>query len=380
MLTEECCPSPADRPSRGGPAPLIPRATFAVRVRHISVIPAFRAIVVLALALVACTAPELGVSPTPASTAATARPTAALTRVVRFGVPGLDDSPTFLPSLIADVPSAWAADLDGRIVNWAMWQLIAVGNGDLHGLATVPGNGDVDPLQLPRDRVIVQVQYQCRFVCRGPAEETPFPLDWSAAAPASAEREATLAAAGVHERTVGLRYFDTPLLVVGRWGDAAPPADIAAIARIVASIRPDPPAPGSGEFRGWANAGRLVDLPIGTVRLTPLPDGAVIRPPYRIFDNAPFFLVRGAKNIYAFSSRPLVDQRCEAAYDPSDDQFHCSIEGQRSSWTRFGHYLGPDPNSEMSQHRVIIRDGAVWVHYLDASRLFPAVPDEAAER
>lgn len=336
-----------------------------------------RAILALALALGACAAPELAApTSTGVSPSATARPTPALTRVVRFALPGLDGPPL----LIADVPSAWAADLDGRIVNRAMWQVVAVGNGDLHGLGTVSGNGDVDPIQLPRDRVIVQVQYQCRLSCRGPADETAFPLDWSAAAPPATEREATLAAAGVHERTIGLRYFDTPLIVVARWADAAPPADIAAVARIVASIRPDPPAPASGEFRGWTNAGPLADLPIATVRLVPLPPGAVIRRPYQLFDNAPFFLVRGRKNVYAFSSRPLNDQRCEAVYDASDDQFHCTVDDRRYSWTRFGHFLSPDPNSEMSQHRVIVREGIVWVYYLDANRLSPAVRDEAAER
>lgn len=173
-----------------------------------------------------------------------------------------------------DVPSAWAADLDGRIVNRAATQLVAVGNGELRGLPTVPGNGDVDPLQLPRDRVIVQIQSQCRFSCSGPAEETGFPLSWSVAAPLAAEREATFAAAGVHERVSGLRYFDQPLVIIARWGDAAPSDDIAAIARIVASIRPDPAPPASGEFRGWTNVAPLADLPIGTVRLVPLPEGA----------------------------------------------------------------------------------------------------------
>lgn len=105
-----------------------------------------------------------------------------------------------------------------------------------------------------------------------------------------------------------------------------------------------------------------------------------MRSPYRLFDNAPFFLVRGRKNVYAFSSRPLNDQRCEAAYDRSDDQFHCTVDGIRYSWTRFGHFLAPDPNSEMSQHRVIVRDGSAWVQYLDSFRALPAVRDEAAER
>jgi hypothetical protein len=51
-----------------------------------------RAILAVALALVACTAPELAAPPsTPTRTAATAHPTPALTRVVRFGLPDVGD-------------------------------------------------------------------------------------------------------------------------------------------------------------------------------------------------------------------------------------------------------------------------------------------------
>jgi len=316
-----------------------------------------RGLLAAALVLGACASPELAVAPATAVPSATARPTPALTRVVRFAVLGLDRSSPGPPSLVADIPTAWPADLEGRSMNRVMSQLLAVGNGDLRGLATVPGNGDLDPLQLPHDRVVVEVQHVCRIVCPGPPEETSFPFDWAAATAPSAEREAALAAAGVHERVLRVRYFSTPLTIVARWGDAAPAADVAAIGRIVASIRADPPPPTSGEYRGWAAAGPLSDLPVGTVRLVPLPPGAVIRMPGQLFDNAPFYLVRGRQNLYAFSVRPLNDQRCIATYEPSDDRFHCTVDGRQLSWTRFGHYLGSEPASDLSQHQVIVRDG-----------------------
>ena len=40
----------------------------------------------------------------------------------------------------------------------------------------------------------------------------------------------------------------------------------------------------------------------------------------------------------------------------------------------------PSVNSDLSQHRVIVREGVVWVRYLEASLLTPSVRDEAAER
>lgn len=84
--------------------------------------------------------------------------------------------------------------------------------------------------------------------------------------------------------------------------------------------------------------------------------------------------------MYAFASRPLVDQRCEIQYDAAADHFRCTAAGWTYEWTRFGRYLGPEPQSDLAQHRVIIRDGIVWVRYVEASLLVPSVQDEAAER
>jgi hypothetical protein len=119
---------------------------------------------------------------------------------------------------------------------------------------------------------------------------------------------------------------------------------------------------------------------VGSVTLTPLPAGAIIRPPYRTYENVSFYVVRGKQNIYAFVSRPLFDENCPIQYDPTADHFTCTVPGRVYEWTRFGAYLGPEPASNLTQHRVIVRDGQLWVRYVDDFMLSPSVPDEAAER
>src|SRR5439155_926538 len=57
----------------------------------------------------------------------------------------------------------------------------------------------------------------------------------------------------------------------------------------------------------------------------------------------------------------------------------CAIPGRVYEWTRFGTYLGPEPASNLTQHRVIVRDGQVWVRYIEEGMLWPSVPDEPAE-
>ena len=118
----------------------------------------------------------------------------------------------------------------------------------------------------------------------------------------------------------------------------------------------------------------------GRPGLSQLPAGAIIRLPYRIWDNVPYFLVRGIQNLYAFVSRPLHDQRCDIHYDTASDHFSCTIDARTYEWTRFGTYLGPEPQSNLTQHRAIIRDGIVWVGYTRDTRSTPTVPNEAAER
>ena len=63
--------------------------------------------------------------------------------------------------------------------------------------------------------------------------------------------------------------------------------------------------------------------------------------------------------VYAFVSRPLFDERCEITYEKSSDHFVCRAGDRKFEWTRFGTYLGPEPASNLAQHRVIVREGFV---------------------
>jgi len=281
--------------------------------------------------------------------------------------------------LAIDIPESWT--LSGPdLVNRATQRFLLAGNGMLDGLPGLPGNGDVDAANLPSGRVTVEIESFCRLGCRGPEDETALPFDWSAAAPVFASLEPAISAAGRHEIGVAVRWFEQPIFMVARWADDAPAADVAAIPLIARSLRADPLPLGGGEYRGWADVGPLAAMPVGTVRFQPLPDGAIIRPPYRAWDNVPYFLVRGKQDLYAFVSRPLNDQRCDIHYDIGADRFSCTVDGRAFEWTRFGRYLGPEPQSDLPQHRVIVRDGVVWVYYYDAGRFVPSVRDEAAER
>jgi len=318
-----------------------------------------RLLVSVCLLAAACTT----AFPTPAPTAPqTASPRATLRSI------GLGNG------LTLDVPISWSLKGIGN-VNRATQRLLLVGNVDVANLATVPNNGDVDVSALPSGSVTVEIEYFCSLFCAGPADETPLPLDWSAASPFGGSQPP-----GRHALALGFRWFDDPLFVVARWVDDAPAADVAAIADIVRSVRADPAPPATGEFNGWAGLGPLASIPLGSVTFEPLPAGAIIRQPYRVWDNVPYFLVRGRQNVYAFVSRPLRDQRCDIHYDLPSDQFSCTIDGRTYEWTRFGRYLGPEPASDLSQHQVIVRDGSVWVRYVEDSLLVPSVRDEAAER
>ncbi|HAF11197.1 MAG TPA: hypothetical protein DCK98_14095 [Chloroflexi bacterium] len=261
--------------------------------------------------------------------------------------------------LTVDVPVGWSLTGVGS-VNRATERLLLAGNTDVVSLPTIPNNGDLDVGALPSGSVTVEVESFCSMFCAGPADETPLPLDWSAAVPFRGSQPP-----GRHELALSFRWFDRPLFLVARWVDDAPASDIAAIADIARSVRPDPKPPATGEFNGWAGLGPLESIPLGTVRLVPLPVGAIIRPAYRTWDNEPFFIVHEPTGVLAFSSKPLVDRRCVVAFDAPTDRFTCSVDGRTFAWTRRGSYLGPEPASDMRPMTVIVRDGSVWVAYSD---------------
>jgi hypothetical protein len=262
--------------------------------------------------------------------------------------------------LVVDVPVSWS--LDGmRGVNRGTQRLLLAGNTDLTAVSTLVGNGDVDAAGLQSGQATVEIESFCRLSCSGPTEETALPLDWTRAAPLNDR----VLPSGRHELAVGFRWFGRPMFVVARWADDAPAADIAAIAAVARSVRADPPMPAIGEYQGWAGLGPVADIPAGSVRLVPLPTGAIVRPPYRVWDNEPFFIVREPQGIVAFSSKPLVDRRCVVAFNAPTDRFSCTVDGRTFSWTRRGGYLGPEPASDMRPLTVVVRDGSAWVAYSD---------------
>jgi len=325
-----------------------------------------RLLILAGLALFACDSATPAPSPS-------AQPSVAVTAPATRA-PSLQRTLALPNGLVIDIPSTWVA-APASAVNRATYRYVFVGNGDLASLATVPGNGDVDVAALPSDRVVLAVEVFCRVMCSGPTDESPLPLDWSRA---SALRPGP-PPAGKHELALSFRWFDDPMFVVARWGDAAPTTDVAAVERIVKSIRPDPAPPTAGEYQGWDGIGALGAFAVGTVTLRQLPPGAVIPPGVQRYSSSPYFIVRGRQNTYAFSTRPLVDQRCEIQYDPAIDRFWCQVESRRYEWTRFGRYLGPEPSSDLVQHRVILRDGKAWVRYVEGTLNVPSVADEAAE-
>jgi hypothetical protein len=318
--------------------------------------------------LSACTPQQTAPSPT-----ATPVPTSSAQPAARG--PAAVQVNLYERGLALEIPMRWTWNASFGSVNRATQRYFIAANGPLADLSGLPGNGDVDASALPSGRVVVEVESFCRFSCSGPTTETPLPLDWSAAAPLF---ERTFPS-GRQERAIGFRWFDQALFLVARWADDAPPADIAAIADVVRSIRPEPAPPATGEYRGWAGVGPLANIPVGSVTLTPLPAGAVIRPPYRTYDNVPFYLVRGKQGIYAFRSRAFFDERCLIQYDSVADRLRCDVPGRSYEWTRFGKYLGPEPASNLTQHQVILRDGQVWVRYIEDYGRYESVPDEAAE-
>jgi hypothetical protein len=282
-------------------------------------------------------------------------------------------SVSFGNGLELDVPTGWAWSNATEMVNRATYRYLIASNGPLGGFPVLVGNGDVDAAALPSGRVVVQVLLYCRLSCSGPQDETALPLDWSMAGRLN-ERALP---PDRHELGLGFRWFDRPMFVVARWAADAPQGDLTAIADIARSVRPDPTLPSAGDYQGWVNVGPLATVVTGSLRLIAPPAGATSVYGRQVW---PFFLVRGKQTIFAFASRPPYDHRCDIAYDVGTDLFSCDVDGQTLRWSRFGRYLGPEPASDMSRHRVIVRDGTVWVRYEDAAAMSLTVEEDAAER
>lgn len=280
---------------------------------------------------------------------------------------------SFGAGLVLDVPADWIV-VGAGLVNRATQRELMAGNGALDALPTIPGNGDIDPAALPSGRVVLSVQSFCRMSCLGPDNETALPLDWTDARPLLPGR---ILPAGKHELALAFRWFDQPLHLVARWSDDAPPRDIAAISAIARSVRAERALPQRGEFHSWLAVGPSGALDVGAVRRETVPAGA---PVPMTGESAPFFLVRGRQNLFAFSARPVVDPECQVSYDAASDRLRCSVEGRSYEWTRFGRYQGSLLQRDLPQHSVFVRDGTIFVRYSRTTLLEPSVRVEADER
>ena len=289
----------------------------------------------------------------------TPRPTAAPTRVVALTT-----------GLVVDVPAAWTLE-PVSYVNMGTVRYLFAGNGEIASLATREGNGDIDPAKIPTDRVVVEVEAFCRLACAGPTTETSLPLEWKNASPRGQDLPA-----GRHAMALGFRWFDRPLYFIAAWSDLSPAADVAAIERVARSIRPETSPPQTGEFMGWQGLGALSGIPVGSVNLVQLPSGTPTASQTR-FGAGPYYLVRAGENLYAFVTRPLVERRCEIQFDAGADRFWCQVDARRYEWTRFGRFLGPEPASDLGRYGVIVREGQVWVRYVQTASF---VPNDESER
>lgn len=86
-------------------------------------------------------------------------------------------------------------------------------------------------------------------------------------------------------------------------------------------------------------------------------------------------------------ARPLADRVLPAgkheiavAFRWFDRPMHLVARWTDDEWSRFGRYLGTEPQRDLPQHTVFVRDGTIFVHYARTTLLEPAVKDEAAER
>src|SRR5688572_19132717 len=193
------------------------------------------------------------------------------------------------------LPRGWTADDRTTFVNRRTVRLLVIGN---QGTSLPAPTGNQTPLpgqapdwtQLATDRIVLELS-----TFSGPGGPSPdaadtesaFPLDWSNARPI-ADGQGNVATA----LSMSFQHMLHRLTLIARIGTSALPSDVAEIAGIVASLRPEP-IPTSGEYRGWRVVGPLASLPVGTVEYfgSSAPSGYG------------FFVVRGSKTIFAFIDR-----------------------------------------------------------------------------
>lgn len=253
------------------------------------------------------------------------------------------------------LPRGWTADDQSTLVNRRTVRLLAIGNrgtsvpGPAANQTPLPGQAP-DWTQLATDRIVLEL-----LSFSGPGgpsadaadTESSFPLDWSNARPI-ADGQGNVATA----LSMSFQHMLHGLTLIARIGTSASPSDVAEIAGIVASLKPEP-IPMFGEYRGWRVIGPLASLPIGTVEY--------------VSSTAPggygFFVVRGSKTIFAFIDRAYqfmaAMKPCRIRYETLSRTFICDDTSER--WSRVGKQLSGPGTFGLPFHSVFVKDGIVLV-------------------
>lgn len=250
------------------------------------------------------------------------------------------------------LPRHWTADDQSTLVNRRTVRLLVIGNQGT-SLPAPSGNQTLLPGQAPEwtqlatDRIVLELTSFSGPGGPSADTESVFPLDWSNARP-MADGQGNVATA----LSLSFQQMLRPLSIVARIGTNAPLSDVAQIAGIVTSIRPEP-VPTFGEYRGWRVVGPLVSLPIGTVEhyTSSAPNGYG------------FFLVRGSKTIFSFIDRAYqfmaAMKPCRIDYETVSRTFVCNETSER--WSRVGKQLSGPGTFGLPFHSVFVKDGIVLV-------------------
>jgi hypothetical protein len=247
------------------------------------------------------------------------------------------------------LPRGWTAEEQNALINRRTVRLIVIGN---QGTNLPAPAGNQTPLpgrtpdwtQLASDRIVLELTTFSGPVGPSAATESAFPLDWSNARPI-ADGQGNVAAAFALSFQTMLR----PFTITARIGTGAAPSDIAEIAGIVASIRPEP-IPTFGEYGGWRIIGPLASVPIGTVE-------------HYTSNGYGFYVVRGTKTVFSFIDRAYqfmaAMKPCPIRYEAMSRTFVCDATGER--WSRVGKQLSGSGSFPLPFHPVFVKDGMVLV-------------------
>lgn len=255
------------------------------------------------------------------------------------------------------VPDGWTFNDSRVLVNRAVERLFSLSAHPLDPPAPTQTWASVR-----EDAVVLELwQYGGPRMPSAASEESEFPLDWSAA-------EALSDASARQARRLQFRHVFRPLALVAHVGPSAPQRDRDQLAAIVASMQPLP-VPDEGSYLGAHVAGRLANLPQGSITLV-----GVGRP-----TATPMFIVRGRQHTFAFHASAFGGYggmyACPLRYEPDARVFICDASGAR--WTRVGTPLAASAQFSLDWAPVAVRDGKVMVM---PSRISgPSVRDERAE-